>query len=170
MTGIFYVLLWNGGGTDTEIRVSTESRPWRRKFPRLEQQGFEPATCQSRVRRSNHWAILAPFSRFKLDLAYVVQRAYPLPVSCSCFHLHRLWFCYSVSFLFVYLPPPAPPPAPVSLKIVCLRVCLSLCRRPVLSVSLPLLPLFVSVCLSLSFTLCLYISFFHVACAFCHVD
>ena len=40
MTGIFYVLLryvirgWNGGGTDTEIRVSTETRPWRRKFSR----------------------------------------------------------------------------------------------------------------------------------------
>ena len=34
-TGIFYVLLWkHGGGTDTEIRVSTESRPWRRKFSR----------------------------------------------------------------------------------------------------------------------------------------
>ena len=35
MTGIFYVLLrQHGGGTDTEIRVSTESRPWRRKFSR----------------------------------------------------------------------------------------------------------------------------------------
>ena len=33
MTGVFYVLLrWHGGGMDTEIRVSTESWPWRRKF------------------------------------------------------------------------------------------------------------------------------------------
>ena len=39
------------GRTDTEISVSTESR-----LPPL-QQGFEPATFQSWVRRSNHWAI-----------------------------------------------------------------------------------------------------------------
>ena len=50
-----------GGGTDTEIRVSTESRPWRRKFSRRSsREGFEPATFQSRVRCSNHWAIPAP--------------------------------------------------------------------------------------------------------------
>ena len=35
MTGIFYVLLQqHGDGMDTEIRVSTESWPWRRKFSR----------------------------------------------------------------------------------------------------------------------------------------
>ena len=33
MTWVFYMLLRShGGGTDTEIRVSTESWPWRRKF------------------------------------------------------------------------------------------------------------------------------------------
>ena len=57
--------IFNGGGTDTEIRVSTESRPWRRKF----QQGFEPATFQSRVRRSTYWAIPAPvYSKDELML------------------------------------------------------------------------------------------------------
>ena len=62
MTGFFYVLLrYHGGGTDTEIRVSTESRPWRRKCSRRPLlRGFEPATFQSRVRRSNHWAIPLP--------------------------------------------------------------------------------------------------------------
>ena len=44
-----------GGGTDTEIRVSTENWPWRR-FSRRSCRRFEPATFQSRVRRSNHWA------------------------------------------------------------------------------------------------------------------
>ena len=33
MTGIFYVLLqYHRGGTDTKIKVSTESWPWKRKF------------------------------------------------------------------------------------------------------------------------------------------
>ena len=35
MAGILHVLLRkHGGGTDTEVIVSTESRPWRRKFSR----------------------------------------------------------------------------------------------------------------------------------------
>ena len=43
MTGIFYVLLrQNGGGTDPEIRVSTESRPWRRKFSRRSDRDLNP--------------------------------------------------------------------------------------------------------------------------------
>ena len=43
MTGIFYVLLrQHGGGTDTEIRVSTESRPWRRKFSRRSSRDSNP--------------------------------------------------------------------------------------------------------------------------------
>ena len=41
------------GGRDIEIRVSAESRPWRRKFSPPLLQGFEPATFQSRIRRSN---------------------------------------------------------------------------------------------------------------------
>ena len=37
------MLLWyHGGGTDTEIRVSTESRPWRRKFSRRSSRDSNP--------------------------------------------------------------------------------------------------------------------------------
>ena len=43
MTGIFYVLLHqHGGETDTVIRVSTESRPWRRKFSRRSYRDLNP--------------------------------------------------------------------------------------------------------------------------------
>ena len=43
MTGIFYLLLrLHGGGTDTEIRVSTESRPWRRKSSRRSSRDSNP--------------------------------------------------------------------------------------------------------------------------------
>ena len=45
-----------GGGTDTEIRVSTES--WKFLPPLL--RGLELATFRSRVRRFNHWPIPAP--------------------------------------------------------------------------------------------------------------
>ena len=43
MTGNFYVLLrLHGGGTDTEIIVSTKSRPWRRKFSRRSSRDSNP--------------------------------------------------------------------------------------------------------------------------------
>ena len=41
MTGIFYVC-GNTGVADTEIRVSTESRPWRRKFSRRSSRDSNP--------------------------------------------------------------------------------------------------------------------------------
>ena len=48
------------GWNDTEIKVSTESLPWReKKIPEL-LWGLEPATFKSRARRFNHWAIPAP--------------------------------------------------------------------------------------------------------------
>ena len=48
------------GGTDTKIRVSTESWPWRRKFFHHSCRGFEPATFQSWIQHSSHWAIPSP--------------------------------------------------------------------------------------------------------------
>ena len=42
------------GGTDTEIRVSTGKSTLEKKILLPLQQGFEPATFKSRVRRSNH--------------------------------------------------------------------------------------------------------------------
>ena len=47
---------WNGYRTKSQHRKSTLEKKILPPF----QQGFEPATFQSRVRRSNHWAIPAP--------------------------------------------------------------------------------------------------------------
>ena len=47
---------WNGYRNKSQHRKST---PEKKIIPPL-QQGFEPATFRSRVRRSNHWAIPAP--------------------------------------------------------------------------------------------------------------
>ena len=57
---------WNGYRNKSQHRKSTLEKKILPPF----QQGFEPATFQSRVRRSNHWAIpapvLLPFFRYKL--------------------------------------------------------------------------------------------------------
>ena len=47
---------WNGYRNNSQHRKSTLENKILPPF----QQGFEPATFQSRVRRSNHWAIPAP--------------------------------------------------------------------------------------------------------------
>ena len=49
---------WNGYRNKSQHRKSTLEKKILPPF----QQGFEPATFQSRVRSSNHWAIPAPFS------------------------------------------------------------------------------------------------------------
>ena len=48
---------WNGYRNKSQHRKSTLEKKILPPF----QQGFEPATFQSRVRRSNHWAIPAPY-------------------------------------------------------------------------------------------------------------
>jgi len=50
---------WNGYRNKSQHRKSTLEKKILPPF----QQGFEPATFQSRVRYSNHWAIPAPISR-----------------------------------------------------------------------------------------------------------
>ena len=49
---------WNGYRNKSQHRKSTLEKKILPPF----QQGFEPATFQSRVRRSNHWAIPPPVS------------------------------------------------------------------------------------------------------------
>ena len=61
---------WNGYRNKSQHRKSTLEK---KILPPL-QQGFEPATFQSRVRRSNHWAIPAPDSD-------TVQQELPLSVN-----------------------------------------------------------------------------------------
>ena len=51
---------WNGYRNKSQHRKSTLEKKILPPF----QQGFEPATFQSRVRRSNHWAIPAPWRMY----------------------------------------------------------------------------------------------------------
>ena len=55
---------WNGYRNKSQHRKSTLEKKILPPF----QQGFEPATFQSRVRRSNHWAIPAPGIGHNLSL------------------------------------------------------------------------------------------------------
>ena len=54
---------WNGYRNKSQHRKSTLEKKILPPF----QQGFEPATFQSRVRRSNHWAIPAPYWDWLID-------------------------------------------------------------------------------------------------------
>ena len=65
---------WNGYRNKSQHRKSTLEKKILPPF----QQGFEPATFQSRVRRSNHWAILAPRLHSEImDLYMPVCRSSP---------------------------------------------------------------------------------------------
>ena len=58
---------WNGYRNKSQHRKSTLEKKILPPF----QQGFEPATFQSRVRCSNHWAIPAPFSLWPVLFSYL---------------------------------------------------------------------------------------------------
>ena len=60
---------WNGYRNKSQHRKSTLEKKILPPF----QQGFEPATFQSRVRRSNHWAIPAPIQRRALLLFLIMN-------------------------------------------------------------------------------------------------
>ena len=66
---------WNGYRNKSQHRKSTLEKKILPPF----QQGFEPATFQSRVRRSNHWAIPAPVvvvvvDRLNIALFYALEQ------------------------------------------------------------------------------------------------
>ena len=60
---------WNGYRNKSQHRKSTLEKKILPPF----QQGFEPATFQSRVRRSNHWAIPAPVKVWEQDCLLYLQ-------------------------------------------------------------------------------------------------
>ena len=62
---------WNGYRNKSQHRKSTLEKKILPPF----QQGFEPATFQSRVRRSNHWAIPAPYSLRDVKSSYLYLRS-----------------------------------------------------------------------------------------------
>ena len=61
---------WNGYRNKSQHRKSTLEKKILPPF----QQGFEPATFQSRVRRSNHWAIPAPRCETRKCFIYICSR------------------------------------------------------------------------------------------------
>ena len=87
---------WNGYRNKSQHRKSTLEKKILPPF----QQGFEPVTFQSRVRRSNHWAIPAPSSSLFACLLYkcvfVTRTIWP-PLLINC-----LSFFYF--FLLLFLP------------------------------------------------------------------
>ena len=58
---------WNGYRNKSQHRKSTLEKKILPPF----QQGFEPATFQSRVRCSNHWAIPAPTTQMKQGVSFI---------------------------------------------------------------------------------------------------
>ena len=62
---------WNGYRNKSQHRKSTLEKKILPPF----QQGFEPATFQSRVRRSNHWAIPAPLIFGFSEVKAMIRRA-----------------------------------------------------------------------------------------------
>ena len=64
---------WNGYRNKSQHRKSTLEKKILPPF----QQGFEPATFQSRVRCSNHWAIPAPWERRTLHQVFMLAERRP---------------------------------------------------------------------------------------------
>ena len=81
---------WNGYRNKSQHRKSTLEKKILPPF----QQGFEPATFQSRVRRSNHWAIPAPdrLIRNTSDIYRILVMSWCLMSSDVSWHIRdKLW-------------------------------------------------------------------------------
>ena len=82
---------WNGYRNKSQHRKSTLEKKILPPF----QQGFEPATFQSRVRRSNHWAIPAPeWLDFEnsVFVGSLWKRQFPITVGGQGEKAHRVTF------------------------------------------------------------------------------
>ena len=95
---------WNGYRNKSQHRKSTLEKKILPPF----QQGFEPATFQSRVRCSNHWAIPAPS-----DSDY----------SIALLYMH--WMMSWSQSVYHWLPPAYGMVPSATCVTVCLIVCLS---------------------------------------------
>ena len=103
---------WNGYRNKSQHRKSTLEKKILPPF----QQGFEPATFQSRVRRSNHWAIPAPASLWLIQVIVIrppvpsLTPASPPPppprsLFCFCFYFpFPRSFRFGFQFIFSELP------------------------------------------------------------------
>ena len=97
---------WNGYRNKSQHRKST---PEKKILPPF-QQGFEPATFQSRVRCSNHWAIPAPqLSSKYTSIGFIACLLFHLRVEIVDLRLlirytgtHFYWFVYRIFPLSVF--------------------------------------------------------------------
>ena len=97
---------WNGYRNKSQHRKSTLEKKILPPF----QQGFEPATFQSRVRRSNHWAIPAPkeekymilYFKARISRGTLQRRVRPVTYNELCYLLWEIMimnFVHKCSFL-----------------------------------------------------------------------
>ena len=86
---------WNGYWNRSQHRkLSLEKKI----LPPL-QQGFEPATFRSRVRRSNHWAIPAPMYNGTAFRLLIWHQDVPLALTArACLNLLWLWAGWPILF------------------------------------------------------------------------
>ena len=91
---------WNGYRNKSQHRKSTLEKKIILPF----QQGFEPATFQSRVRRSTHWAIPAPSHMIACLLAYIALFS-ALEQTCCAVCCMSFWVsgCSLLVLLFIVL-------------------------------------------------------------------
>ena len=95
---------WNGYRNKSQHRKSTLEKKILPPF----QQGFEPATFQSRVRCSNHWAIPAPETSLEKDSPFNTSAN----LSSKCTFVNVIIHLVLLVNNAPRQPPPPPPPPP----------------------------------------------------------
>ena len=96
---------WNGYRNKSQHRKSTLEKKILPPF----QQGFEPATFQSRVRCSNHWAIPAPCVAVWLIIAYIAPFSALWADSLRSYLVLHEWlafYCADFFIIFFFKYPP----------------------------------------------------------------
>ena len=83
---------WNGYRNKSQHRKSTLEKKILPPF----QQGFEPATFQTRVRRSNHWVIPAPSTQITSDICFITDHG----AYASSNKIKIVWIETELFFLF----------------------------------------------------------------------
>ena len=89
---------WNGYRNKSQHRKSTLEKKILPPF----QQGFEPATFQSRVRWSNHWAIPAPWRSCWLMIAYIVPFSALWADSLRSYFVLHEWLAFYCAFFVLF--------------------------------------------------------------------
>ena len=89
---------WNGYRNKSQHRKLTLEKKILPPF----QQGFEPATFQSRVRSSNHWAIPAPKKIIIIDRFYIALFSALKQTHCARMWFYSEWIALYSAFLNIH--------------------------------------------------------------------